>query len=181
MKRFKSSYSKCMALSTCLLLALLAFAICTIVDNLLTMPIGSFSFILALMVLCFILASLFYAFLSQIRYVCLTEDSVVIKKMFGRIFISRADILRVCYKKSLLYDVRLCGISGLFGHIGLFRNSKSGRYYACVNNGSAMLEIKTIDKCYVISCDDYMQVLNILSVSDSYKVLKTTEKSFVPQ
>lgn len=59
-------------------------------------------------------------------------------------------------------DVRLWGISGLFGHIGLFWNSNIGKYYAFVKDGNSMLEIKTRRKCYVISCDDYTQVVSLL-------------------
>lgn len=39
-------------------------------------------------------------------------------------------------------DIRLWGISGYFGHIGLFRSGDSGNYKAFVKNGNEMVEIK---------------------------------------
>lgn len=162
MKKFKSSYSKCMLMATCLLLIVLLFAICIVANQLIRLPIDSLGFIGASAVLCFILITLLYAFFSQIEYVYLTEESVIIKKKFGEIIIHRFDIVQVQYKKSLMSDVRLWGISGLFGHIGLFWNSKIGKYSAFVKDGNSMLEIKTKEKCYVISCDDYTQLINLL-------------------
>lgn len=162
MRKFKSSYSRCMLMATCLLLLVLLFAIYIVVNQLVKLPIGSLSFIGTGAVLCFILITLLYSFVSQIEYVCLAEESVIIKKMLGEITISRSDIVQVRYKKSIMSDVRLWGISGLFGHIGLFWNSNIGKYYAFVKDGNSMLEIKTRRKCYVISCDDYTQVVSLL-------------------
>lgn len=59
-------------------------------------------------------------------------------------------------------DVRVCGISGLFGHLGLFWNKNGGIYRAYVKNGNNMIEIKTIDKTYVISCDNHEELLKAL-------------------
>jgi len=105
---------------------------------------------------------LLYSFGSQIKYISLKEDSVIIKKMFGQVVINRRDILQIHHKKSITSDVRLWGISGLFGHIGLFWSKNTGRYSAFVKDGNSMIEIKTKGKCYVVSCDDYDQVLHLL-------------------
>ena len=163
MRRFKSSYSKPMLLATCFLLIILSFAIYIIINQMAKFPIDSFNFIGVGIALCFILATLLYSFLSQIRYVCLTKENLIIKKMLGKVIIPRCNILQVQHKKSLMFDVRLWGISGLFGHIGVFWNKSIGKYTAFVKDGSSMLEIKTEGKCYVVSCDDYVQMIKLLN------------------
>lgn len=163
MKKFNSSYSKTMMLTTCLLLIVLLFAIYIIIDQMTDLPVNSFNFVGVSAALCFVLITLLYSFISQIEYVCLTDENVIIKKMLGKITISRCDILKVRHKKSLMSDVRLWGISGLFGHIGLFWNMSTGKYCAFVKDGNSMLEITTKRKCYVVSCDDYTQVLDLLN------------------
>ena len=60
-------------------------------------------------------------------------------------------------------DLRVCGISGLFGHIGYFRHRTRGIYRAYVKDGDSMIEISTHSKIYVVSCDDCMQVVDLLS------------------
>ena len=163
MRKFKSPYSKPTLLATCFLLIVLSFAIYIIISQMAKIPINSLNFIGVSAVLCFILLTLLYSFLSQIRYVYLTKENLIIKKMFGSIIIPRCRILQVQHKKSLMSDIRLWGISGLFGHIGLFWNKGIGKYSVFVKDGNSMLEIKTEEKCYVISCDDYAQVLKLLN------------------
>lgn len=165
MEKFKSSYSKPMLLATLFLLIVLLFAMGVIMGQLNKVPAGSLSFVGLIAVVCFGLGSMVYAFMSQITYLCLTEDSLIIKKKFGQIIIPRKDILEVEYKKSINQDIRAWGISGLFGHIGWFWNKATGRYFALVKDGDSMLEIKTTGKCYVVSCDDYKKVLKLLENS----------------
>lgn len=162
MKKFKSSYSKGMLLSTCLLLVILAFAVYVAMDQLVNLPMGSLNFMGIAIVLCFVLGTILYAFASQIMYVCLTDKEVIIKKRIGQIVIPRNDIVEVSHKRTLGADLRVWGISGLFGHLGYFWNKDTGRYLAYVKDGNSLLEIKTKGKCYVVSCDDYNQVLNAL-------------------
>lgn len=162
MEKFKSSYSKPMLLATCFLFVVVLFTICIVVNQLVKLPVGSSSFIGISIVLCFMLATLLYSFFSQIKYVCLTRENVIIKKMVGKIVIPRCDIVQVQHKKSLGADIRLWGISGLFGHIGWFWSKGVGRYLAFVKDGNSMLEIKTERKCYVVSCDDYEEVIKLL-------------------
>ncbi len=165
MEKFKSSYSKSMLLATWFILIVLLFAAGVIISQLNKVSVGSLNFVGFVAVLCLVLGSMVYAFMSQITYLCLTEDSLIIKKKFGQITIPRKDILEVKYKKSINQDIRAWGISGLFGHIGWFWNKATGRYFALVKDGDSMLEIKTTGKCYVVSCDDYKEVLKLLGNS----------------
>lgn len=163
MKKFKSSYSKGMLLSTYLLLAVLIFAVYIAISQLFHFPVGSLNFIGIGAALCFVLGTILYAFASQITYVCLTDEEVIIKKRMGQVVIPRQDIVQIRHKKTLGSDLRVWGISGLFGHLGYFWNKDTGRYMAYVKDGDSLLEIKTKGKCYVVSCDDYNQVLQALS------------------
>lgn len=163
MKKFKSSFSSGMLLSTYIVTILLLYAIYVIALRIPVSSVGSWQFWMAVAALCIIIAAMFHGFVSQIEYVGLTENSVVIQKRVGKITIPFNDIRQVRYKKSLVRDIRLWGISGYFGHIGLFRSGDTGNYKAFVKNGNAMIEIKTVNQTYVVSCDGYEQLLEILN------------------
>lgn len=63
-----------------------------------------------------------------------------------------------------MYDIRLWGISGLFGHIGWFWSLGSGKYFALVKNGDNMFVIETYDnKRYVVSCDNPSKAMERLN------------------
>lgn len=127
------------------------------------LPINSPNFIAIGAALCLVVLTLLYAIIFQIQYIGLTEEYLIIKKMVGKVTIPRCDILQIQYKKSLMFDLRLWGISGLFGHLGWFWNRNTGKYFAFVKDGNSMLEIKTKGKCYVISCNDYGLLLSLLN------------------
>lgn len=162
MREFKSSYSKGMLLSTSLVLILLLGAIYFTGSLMIDAPMGSSRFIVNGLILCVCVLALLYAFLVQIDRVCLTEHEVIVQKKWGRIVIPRDEIVQVESLQSLLSDIRLCGIGGLFGHMGLFWNQRLGVYHACVNNGNRMLVIKTTRKTYVVSCDERDELLALL-------------------
>lgn len=163
MKKFKSSFSSGMLLSTCIVTVVLLYAIYVIALRIPVSSVGSWQFWMAVAALCIIIAAIFHGFVSQIEYVGLTENSLVIQKKVGKITLPFSDIRQVRYKKSLMRDIRLWGISGYFGHIGLFRSGDSGNYKAFVKNGNEMVEIKTDNQTYVVSCDDCGQLLEVLS------------------
>lgn len=162
MKKFKSTYSKGILWITILLVALMGYFIVLSSYKMLSCPVQSYSFWIYALVWVVLVMALLHAFLSQIVSVSVTEKEVIVKKMYGRVVIHRDDILAVRYKKSILRDVRIWGIGGLFGHTGLFWNSDAGKYRAYVNNGRNMIEIKTTKKCYVVSCDNCNEVMALL-------------------
>lgn len=103
-----------------------------------------------------------YAVAAQIMGLHVTENAVIIKKMAGRIVIPRNDIVSVCRKHHMMADIRLWGISGLFGHIGLFSNYASGKYHAYAKDGNNLIAIETTKRRYVVSCDNADEVVRIL-------------------
>lgn len=107
-----------------------------------------------------------YAYVSQIKGIKVASGHLIIKKKIGEITIKTDDIRYIRHKKDILWDIRLWGISGLFGHFGWFWNQRSGSYFAIANNGNNLIEIKTSNKCYVVSCDRYEEVLKLLEQAE---------------
>lgn len=103
-----------------------------------------------------------YAFMNQIRGLTITNEAVIINKMIGSITIPFNSIVRVSSKRSMKTDIRLWGISGLYGHLGLFSNKTIGMYHAYAKDGSNLITIETGDNNYVVSCDNSKNVLAIL-------------------
>ncbi len=161
-KRYRSSFSTGILRSTIALSAVLLLAACFIFYQLLNTSIGSVLWWSLLLPFAFIVFSLLYAFASQITGLYITDDTVVIKKMLGQITIRRDEIKQVQAKHNMLHDIRLWGISGLFGHIGLFGNRASGRYHAYIKNSKTLVFIETSGKNYVVSCDDATEVIENL-------------------
>lgn len=162
MQVFKSSFSRGMFVSTIVCCLILFYFIGHAVFHLSMLNWSlseGMSYWLLLVVL---LAGLLYAFCAQIVSVVITDDKIMIQKRWGKIEIRRADIVRVGVKSKMLFDLRLCGIGGLFGYIGLFYNSNLGTYSACANNGNRLLVISTTSKTYVVSCDQHKEVLEII-------------------
>lgn len=162
MEKFKSSYSKSMLLATCILVVVMLHLIYKFVFRVMTTPVNSLDFFVYGGALGLLVFTFLYAYISQIRDVCIAENEVIIRKGVGKINLPVDEIRDVRFKGSLSTDIRLLGISGLFGHIGLFWNKNSGKYIALVKDGKSTVEIRTDDKIYVISCDDYKRFMNVL-------------------
>ena len=163
MKHFKSHLSKPMLVSTILVCSLLVYALYTMIIQMMQFPFISPSFGGIFLVFCFVFFTLIYAFTQQIQDISITETDLIIKKICGNIIIPIQDIQAVFPKRSIVYDIRIWGISGLFGHIGWFWNKQIGRFFALVKDGNSMLVIKTKDnKCYVVSCQNHLQAMNLL-------------------
>lgn len=169
MKIYKSSYSHCMLVSTIIFMILLIYATYRFGIHLLEHSIVSYEFIGDSIAICIIVGSIIYAFTSQIIYVGVSDDTIIIKKKVGQIILSHNNILQIEIKKNIIMDIRLWGISGLFGHIGLFWNHSIGSYIAYVKNGDSMIVLRTIDKTYVISCDNHHELIKQINQMQSRK------------
>lgn len=161
-KKITCSFSAEMLLSTILLSIIILGALAYVTYNFINTNIGDFLWYVKLSIILILIATYLYAFTAQIRALYITNETVIIKKVTGRIAIHRNDIVRVYQKRSMMTDVRLCGISGLFGHIGLFYNKNIGRYYANAKDGNNLIAIVTQKKVYVISCDNANKVISVL-------------------
>lgn len=99
MKKFKLSFSSGMLLSTCIVTVVLLYAIYVIALRIPVSSVGSWQFWMAVAALCIIIAAMFHGFVSQIEYVGLTENSLVIQKKVGKITLPFSDIRQVRYKR----------------------------------------------------------------------------------
>lgn len=161
-QKFTSSFSKGMLWSTILIsLVIWGALICTIHAFMNTNSENVMWHAFLLTILIFVVTYL-YAFTNQIKGLDITNEAVVIKKMIGCVTIPLNSIAHVSSKHSMNTDIRLWGISGLFGHIGLFSNQAMGRYHAYAKDGNNLITIETKDKNYVVSCNNAKNVVTIL-------------------
>lgn len=162
MERVRASYSKGMYFSTIFFTIVLLCASCYMFYRMSKYHEDLWYF---LMMGCaaIVLGTLVYAYVSQLKYVYISKDYLILKKKIGNITIPINSIKQVQPKKNIIYDIRLWGISGLFGHIGWFWNKKLGKYFALVKNEKDMFIIQTYNnKFYVVSCDNSVEVIKQL-------------------
>lgn len=162
MKKFKCSFSRSMLVSTVSVLLLLVIAIFVGVKKVMAFPYDSPLFIAYIVALAIIGISIVVAYATQIDYIGVTDDDLIIKRYIGSTVIKRKDIVEIKRKKNMTHDIRLFGISGVFGHTGLFYSSALGRYVAYAKDGDSLFSIKTPKKTFVVSCDEYEQLLSEL-------------------
>lgn len=159
---FKSSYSKGMLLFTILTLCIFIYGIFRMALWLQQKPDDTNRLVFGCLAILILAILTVYAYASQIKGIEVTSEHLFIKKKIGEIAIKTDSIQYIRHKKDIMWDVRLWGISGLFGHFGWFWNQRSGNYFAIANNGNNLVEIKTANKCYVVSCDHYEELLKLL-------------------
>ncbi|MCD8317589.1 MAG: PH domain-containing protein [Paraprevotella sp.] len=163
---FKSSYSKGMLTFTIVLLCIFFYVIyrmCLLLPQYTSNTTGFLAICLSILVIAGVIV---YAFTQQIESINITPDNLVIKKKIGKVIIKLDEIQSIRHKKDILRDIKLWGISGLFGHFGWFWNPETGRYFAIANNGNTLIEIRTSNKCYVVSCDRYEEVIQLLKPTE---------------
>ncbi len=106
--------------------------------------------------------SVYFAFQSPIS-LKLTEDHIAVRKMFGEVKISYADIVSIDKYDNYGSDIRLMGNGGFLGYTGVFRNKVLGKYIAYVGNFKQAFYIKTRnDKLYVLSCENREEVIGLV-------------------
>ena len=63
---------------------------------------------------------------------------------------------------SLARAVNSWGVYGLFGLNGEFWEDWTGLFTVMAKDTKSLVEIKTANKCYVVSCDRYEELLELL-------------------
>lgn len=112
--------------------------------------------------ICLVIVAFIYSYFNQIKQVEVTADKVVIRKVYGAITIPRKEILYARHRKTLTRAIKSWGVYGLFGLTGEFWEDKTGQFTVAVKDTQSLIEIKTSNKCYVVSCDRYEEVLKLL-------------------
>ena len=81
----------------------------------------------------------------------------------GNVKINLFDIVEVSSYKSVGVEIRIFGISGIFGEIGKYRNRKIGNYISYVGDYSQAFLVKRTDgKKYLFSCEDRDEIVLLL-------------------
>ena len=96
----------------------------------------------------------------------MSADKVVIRKVYGAITIPRKEILYARHRKTLTRAIKSWGVYGLFGLTGEFWEDKTGQFTVAVKDTQSLIEIKTSNQCYVVSCDRYEEVLKLLEQTE---------------
>lgn len=111
----------------------------------------------------FVLLIMGYFTLQSPMYLEFTDSELILKKLVGKTEIKYNDIENVvAYDKNIL-NIRIAGSGGFCGFIGLFYDSKLGRYKSYVGNYRQAFIIKAKDnKTYMLSCQDRDAALSIL-------------------
>jgi len=101
--------------------------------------------------------------LQSPRYIVLTDDKLIVKKIFGTFSIERSNIKRIESYTPDSSEVRLFGSGGFFGYLGKFSNAKIGSYRSFVCSFKQAFLIQTFDgKKYVFSCENRDEVINTI-------------------
>lgn len=154
MKKFKSSFSKAMIVSTTVIMAVLMAAMAFSIYRMMNYSAGSQWHVTYLTSAIVILLCIVVAYALQIDHIALTDTELTIKRKIGKTVISRSDIIDVKRKESARRDMRVFGIRGLFGHIGIFNNRYMQQYTLYAKDGNKLVAITTQAKTYVVSCDE---------------------------
>ena len=78
---------------------------------------------------------------------------LTIVRRIGRKKIAVSDITYIERYGSMGSDTRVCGVGGVFGFTGWFRNKELGNYFAYVGDTKNAVLVQTRKRKYVVSCD----------------------------
>lgn len=121
-------------------------------------PIGSLLLIGLLTGTC-----LFCFLFRPLNYV-LTNDNLVIHRLFNDVTIKRQNIImaREVNEKDMGLTIRTFGVGGLFGYFGKFSNSKIGRLtmYGTRRNNTVLIE--TANKKFILTPDEPVEFVRQL-------------------
>lgn len=120
-----------------------------------TFIVQSFIEQIASFILGFALISLFIYLLLMIPLsLYLEKDGLVIKRGLGKKHILYSTIKQVFSYNYVQNDIRYFGSNGFLGYIGVMGSTHYGKYYSYVKDPRQQVFILTVDKSYLISCDN---------------------------
>jgi hypothetical protein len=95
-------------------------------------------------------------------YISYDADEIKIQRLISRIILPVQDILllKKIDDNNIFWSIRLFGSSGVGGYLGLFSNKKLGTYTMYATQKRNLILIKTIRKKYIVSCEQYDDLLN---------------------
>lgn len=107
----------------------------------------------------FILLTVLYCLAFSPISIDITEDNLIVRRMYSSLVIHRKDIIAIsAYKNS--YSVRKFGSGGLFGYLGWFYNYDIGNYFSYATDEHNTILIITKNRKYLISCENPNELLS---------------------
>lgn len=97
-------------------------------------------------------------------YIRLNDESIIIKKVLGRIQVKYSDMV-FAKKFNPIADLRIFGSGGFGGFIGKFSNNDYGWYSSYVLNArqTFLISLKN-NKKYAFSCENSEDVINKINI-----------------
>lgn len=83
----------------------------------------------------------------------LTDDTLTIVRLYGKVEIPRHEIVEVYRKKRAWLDMKVLGDGGWFGYIGVFWNKQEGIHRNYIKNLSKAVVVRTNKGYYIVSCE----------------------------
>lgn len=159
-KIFKIRWGLSVKIITIVSLILIVYAIYAIVNN-----FSNDNFWISFIVLFIILSVCIYCLLEIPLSIRLNESEIILKKLIGQLVIRIDSISHIEPYKPDKSDIRVFGIGGVGGYIGVFMNAGIGKYRAYIGNTSqAFLIITELGKKYVLSCENRDLVISIIKL-----------------
>ncbi len=127
-----------------------------------TGPSGNIFWILIMTVMP--LSILFICSLFMIRGFVLTNDTLVIKRLFWNTEVSLSGLESAAADpKAMKGSIRTCGNGGLFSFSGAFMNKKLGHYRAFVTSPKLSVVLRFTDKVIVVTPSQPNEFISFLS------------------
>lgn len=154
MEIFNVKWSKAIYIST--ILVVILFVVVTIFE---LYALGFWGlFIVPIIVFVLIYA----AYLSP-RYLIITNDIIILKKLIGKKIFWIKDIDSINPHQIKGPNVRTCGCGGILGYTGNYYNKEIGKYISYVGNyDQTFLIIMNTGKRYLLSCQNSEKFIEII-------------------
>lgn len=94
------------------------------------------------------------------------NEKITVSRLFGslKIPVDRIIATRILQKSDISDSIRLFGSGGLFGFLGLFKNTNLGKYTMYATDLNHLLFIRTRNKKYVFSCSRSKELLEYIDL-----------------
>lgn len=94
------------------------------------------------------------------------NEKITVSRLFGslKIPVDRTIETRILQESDISDSIRLFGSGGLFGFLGLFKNTNLGKYTMYATDLNHLLFIRTRNKKYVFSCSRSKELLEYIDL-----------------
>lgn len=94
------------------------------------------------------------------------NEKITVSRLFGslKIPVDRIIETRILQESDISDSIRLFGSGGLFGFLGLFKNTNLGKYTMYATDLNHLLFIRTRNKKYVFSCSRSKELLEYIDL-----------------